>query len=78
VAECRVSSSSQLESDSSTRCDRDRCANGAVNLPRGESVRRPFHQVERTETNGYESYLRMFERYDRSNGGVPGLDWEIR
>lgn len=36
----------------------------------------PAYNLERKELAGYERYQKVFERYGRYRGGVPGLDWE--
>lgn len=35
----------------------------------------PFDGMERRVTDGYANYRRVFERWDASSGGVPGLDF---
>jgi hypothetical protein len=31
----------------------------------------PFYNMERMETKGYENYLKIFERTDKYQGGLP-------
>ncbi len=35
----------------------------------------PAYNLERRVLKGYEGYHRVFERYGKYQGGVPGLDW---
>ena len=35
----------------------------------------PFYGVERRVTDGYDNYRRVWERFGRQSGGVPGLDY---
>ena len=35
----------------------------------------PFYNLERSQTKGYMNYIKVFQRFGRQNGGVPGLDY---
>jgi RHS repeat-associated protein len=35
----------------------------------------PFYNMERTLTDGYSGYVRVFDRFGKTDGGVPGLDF---
>jgi hypothetical protein len=34
-----------------------------------------FYNMERRLTEGYPGYSRVFERFGKTDGGVPGLDY---
>ncbi len=36
----------------------------------------PAYNLERRVLKGYEGYRKVFERYGKYQGGVPGFDWE--
>lgn len=35
----------------------------------------PAYNLERRILQGYERYQKVFERYGKYQGGVPGFDW---
>ncbi len=44
-------------------------------VERGKRPDSPAYNLERRVLKGYEGYRRVFQRYGKYRGGVPGLDW---